>query len=113
MMKIVDVYNADISENPHKVDVRKIYDTENAQAVHITLKPGESLKRHITSVDVFFYVLEGLGVVEIGDEKKEVGPDTLIESPARILHCWYNESNKILRVLVVKVPRPTESTRLL
>lgn len=112
-MKIVYVNNADISENPHKVDVRKIYDTENAQAVHITLKPGESLKRHITPVDVFFYVLEGSGVVEIGDEKKEVGPNTLIESPAKILHCWYNESNKILRVLVVKVPRPTESTRLL
>ena len=54
MMKIVDVNNADISENPHKVDVRKIYDTENAQAVHIILKPGESLKRHITPVDVFF-----------------------------------------------------------
>jgi mannose-6-phosphate isomerase-like protein (cupin superfamily) len=113
MMKIVDVHNADISENPHKVDVRKIYDTENAQAVHITLKPGESLKRHITPVDVFFYVLEGSGVVEIGDERKEVGPNTLIESPAKILHCWYNKSNKILRILVVKVPRPTESTRLL
>jgi len=113
MMKIVDVNNTDIYENPHKVDVRKIYDTENAQAVHITLKPGESLKRHITPVDVFFYVLEGSGVVEVGDEKKEVGPDTLIESPAKMLHCWYNESNKILRVLVVKVPRPTESTRLL
>ena len=113
MMKIVVVNNADISENPHKVDVRKIYDTENAQAVHITLKPGESLKRHITSVDVFFYVLEGSGVVEIGDEKKEVGPDTLIESPARILHCWYNEGNKILRILVVKTPRPTESTKVL
>ncbi len=87
MMKTVDVNNADISENPHKVDVRKIYDTENAQAVHIILKPGESLKRHITPVDVFFYVLEGKGIIEIGDEKKEVCPDTLIESPARILHC--------------------------
>gem|GEM_PF-5712019 len=27
--------------------------------VHVTLKPGESLKRHVVSVDVLFYVLEG------------------------------------------------------
>ena len=81
--------------------------------MHITLEPGESLKKHITPVDVFFYVLEGTGVVEIGEERKEVGPDTLIDSPAKIPHCWYNESDKVFRVLVVKVPRPTESTKLL
>jgi len=112
-MRIIDVKNADISKNPHNVDARRIYDDKNAQAVHLTLNPGESLKRHITPVDVFFYVLEGTGIVEIGDEKKEVGPDTLIESPAKIVHCWYNESNEILRILVVKVPRPTESTKIL
>ena len=112
-MKLINVNNVETSENPHHVDARKIYDTKDAQAIHLTLNPGESLKRHITPVDVFFYVLEGTGIVEIGDEKKEVGPDTLIESPAKIVHCWYNESNEILRILVVKVPRPTESTKIL
>ena len=112
-MKIIDVDDVDISKNPHDVDARRIYDTENAQAIHMTLNPGESLKRHITPVDVFFYVLEGKGIVEIGNEKKEVGSDTLIESPAKIVHCWYNESNEILRILVVKAPRPTESTKIL
>jgi len=32
-------------------------------------------------MDVVFYVLEGRGVVEINEEKKEVGADTLIVSP--------------------------------
>ncbi|MDD3112342.1 MAG: cupin domain-containing protein [Methanofollis liminatans] len=100
-------------KNPHGVDVRKLYDTENAVIVHITLQPGEGLKRHITPVDVAFYVLEGRGVVEIGEERQECGPDTLIESPARIPHRWTNESDAPFRVLVIKVPRPTESTRLL
>jgi mannose-6-phosphate isomerase-like protein (cupin superfamily) len=100
-------------KNPHGVKASKIYDNKNAQAVHITLEPGQSLKKHITPVDVFFYVLEGTGVVEIGEEKQEVGRDTLIDSPARIPHCWYNEGEETLRVLVVKAPRPTESTRLL
>ena len=112
-METIKAKEAVVTENPHKVKVSKLYDTENAQAIHITLEPGESLKKHITPVDVFFYVLEGTGIVEIGNEKKEVGPDTLIDSPAKIPHCWYNESDNVFRVLVVKVPRPKEATRLL
>jgi len=112
-VEIVNAKETDLIKNPHNVKASKLYDTEHAQAVHITLESGESLKKHITPVDVFFYVLEGTGIVEIGDEKKEVGPDTLISSPARIPHCWYNESDKVFRVLVVKIPRPTESTKLL
>ena len=112
-MKTVDAMKAEASPNPHGVHASKIYDTENAQAVHILLKPGESLKKHITPVDVFFYVLAGEGIVEIGEERETAGPDTLIESPARIPHRWSNESDADFRVLVVKVPRPTEQTRLL
>jgi mannose-6-phosphate isomerase-like protein (cupin superfamily) len=95
------------------VDARKVYDSPHATAVVITLQAGESLKKHITPVDVFFYVLDGEGVVEIGDERKTVGKDMLVESPARIPHRWINESGKVFRVLVVKVPRPAEETRLL
>ncbi len=84
-----------------------------ATAVVITLLPGESLNKHIMPVDVFFYVLEGTGVIEIGNEKQTVGRDMFVESPARIPHCWINESAAVFRVLVVKVPGPTEETRLL
>ena len=112
-MKIVLSKSAETIKNPHGVKVSKIYDTEHAQVMHLTLQPGESLKRHITPVDVFFYVLEGNGIVEVGQEKQQVGPDTLIDSPAGIPHCWYNQENQVLRILVVKVPRPTEKTRVL
>ncbi|MBN2332111.1 MAG: cupin domain-containing protein [Deltaproteobacteria bacterium] len=112
-MDIIDALEAELTKNPHNVKARKLYDTDHAQAIHITLEPGEALKRHITPVDVFFYVLEGTGIIEIGEEKREVGTDTLISSPAKIPHCWYNESDTVFRVLVVKVPRSTESTRLL
>lgn len=75
--------------------------------------PVKHLKKHITPVDVFFYVLEGSGVIEIGSEKQTVGKDMLVESPARIPHRWSNESASVFRVLVVKVPKPTEATKLL
>jgi mannose-6-phosphate isomerase-like protein (cupin superfamily) len=112
-MKITEVSKVVSGPNPHHVDARKIYDSPHAIAVVITLQPGEALKKHITPVDVFFYVLEGIGVIEIGNEKQTVGKDMLVESPARIPHKWTNESSSVFRVLVVKVPKPMEETKLL
>ena len=112
-MKIVDLKSAPEKANPHNVSVRMLYDKEHAQAIHIELKVGESLKKHVTPVDVFFYVLEGNGIVEIGDESKKVYKDMLVESPARLPHRLINNSEESFRFLVVKTPRPTGSTRLL
>jgi mannose-6-phosphate isomerase-like protein (cupin superfamily) len=112
-MIAIPIKEVDPGQNVHGIETRKFHENEHVQAVHITLKPGEKLKRHITPVDVFFYVLEGTGIVEIGDEKKEVGKDTFVDSPARIPHCWYNESSEILRVLVVKTPKPYEKAKIL
>jgi len=99
-----------LMDNAHNVDARNLYNTNEAMITVITLNPGQSLKRHITPVDVAFYVLDGSGVVEVGDEKMEVTKDTLIESPKDIVHCWYNESSGPLRFMVVKAPKPTKKT---
>lgn len=100
-------------DNPHKVDVRQLYNKESAQVMHITLLPGESLKPHKTPVDVAFYILEGTPSVHIGDEILVTGQDTLIESPAEIVHYLSNESEGPARFLVIKAPRPDKATRLL
>ncbi|HNR95818.1 MAG: Cupin domain protein [Chloroflexi bacterium ADurb.Bin180] len=102
--------DTEILKTAHNVDVRQVYDTADAVINVITLQPGQSLKRHITPVDVAFYVLSGKGVVEIGNEKLEVGAETLVESPKDILHCWYNQSSEPLRFMVIKAPRPARKT---
>lgn len=112
-MKITKVYDCEIKETPHKMDIRNIYNHENAQVMHITLKPSEALKPHITPVDVFFYILEGTPSVLIGNEKTEVSKDTLVESPKDIVHCLYNDSEVLARILVVKAPRPTSNAKFL
>jgi mannose-6-phosphate isomerase-like protein (cupin superfamily) len=112
-MNITSYSAQPVQETPHGVDVRKMFDGEHAQVMEIKLMPGESLKKHVTPVDVVFYVLEGSGVVEIGDERADVTADQLIESPKAIPHRLLNEGNEPFRFLVVKTPRPTESTRLL
>ncbi len=112
-MKVIEMKSSPEKPNPHNVSVRMLYNTENAQAVHIELKPGEALKKHMTPTDVFFYILEGKGIVEIGDEQQEVSRDMLIESPAGVPHRLLNPGDGIFRVLVVKAPRQTEATRML
>ena len=107
-MKTVNYKDADRVNNPHGVDARKLHENEYVQVVHIHLKAGECLKKHTTPVDVFFYVLEGEGIVKIGDEKLMVCRDMLVESPKDIPHCLYNESSGDFRVLVVKTPGPTQ-----
>ena len=106
-MKTISYKEIETTKNPHGVEAKKIHENENVQVVHMLLKPGESLKKHTTAVDVFFYVLEGEGIVEIGDEKQTVCKDMLIDSPKNIPHCLYNEGSVNFRVLVVKTPYPT------
>ncbi len=62
-MKIVNAFEVSESE-----DVRKIHNAsafplhvnEHVMATMIVLQPGESLRRHATPVDVFFYVWKAL-----------------------------------------------------
>ncbi|MFP4415967.1 MAG: cupin domain-containing protein [Chitinispirillaceae bacterium] len=112
-MKTVNYVQQERFENPHGVDARMLLDNHHAQVILISLQPGESLKKHVTPVDVFFYILQGTGVVEIGDEQQEVGPETLVDSPAKIPHRWRNEGTEVCRIMVVKTPRPQAKTRML
>jgi mannose-6-phosphate isomerase-like protein (cupin superfamily) len=106
-MKTIDYNEIKTTQNPHGVEAKRIHENENVQVIHMLLKPGESLKKHTTPVDVFFYVLEGEGIVEIGNEKQKVSKDMLIDSPKEIPHCLYNEGISNFRVLVVKTPKPS------
>ncbi len=112
-MKISKVAETKIKDNPHGVNVRLLYDNDNAQAVHMQLEPGQSLKPHKTPVDVFFFVIEGTPDVLVGEEKLRVEPNSLVDSPKDIVHCIYNNTDKIVRVLVVKAPKPMAKPKMM
>jgi mannose-6-phosphate isomerase-like protein (cupin superfamily) len=102
-VKVTKVESISAFQNAHGVEAKKLYTTKNAEVIFMNLKPGQSLKKHTTPVDVFFYILEGKGEVEIGDETKEVEKDTLIESPKDMPHLLRNTGTNIFRFLVVKL----------
>jgi quercetin dioxygenase-like cupin family protein len=106
-MEIRNYKEMDVHVNPHGAQVNKMYDTDNALIMHMMLKPGQALKPHFTPVDVAFYVLEGTPTILVGEEKIQVKKDDIVESPKDIIHCIYNESDADIRVLVMKLPKPT------
>jgi len=95
-MKIITTKDVKIADTVHKVAVKKLINFEHATIVHIELKPGEALKRHITPV-----------------ERETVKKDQLIFSPAKVVHTLLNESESNFRFLVIKTPTPTTETKLL
>lgn len=112
-MKLTHAAMAPSRPNPHRADARKVCDSPHAPAVVIPLEPGEAPKKQVTPADVSFSVLEGTGIVEIGDERAQAGKDVVVESPARIPHRWIKGSKDRFRVPVARVPRPTEEAKLL
>jgi hypothetical protein len=77
-----------------------------AVVAHITLKPGQALKAHSTPVDVCFFVLEGEGICQIGDEEVSVGEKTLLWNLQQML-CMHGVTKPItfFVFLVVKAPK--------
>lgn len=108
-MELKNYKNNITVKNPHGIDARIIHENDFTQVVHILLKPREKLIKHAALIDLFFYVLEGKGTVEIGEESQPVNQDDLVNSPKNIPHMLYNNSNNNFRVLVVKTPKPLES----
>lgn len=106
-MKIIKISESQTVTNPHGVNAKKLHENDHVQVVHLELKPGDRIIKHPAPIDVFFFVLEGNGIVEIGDEHAEVSEGTLIDSPKNIAHGWHNTSDKNLRILVTKTPMPT------
>ena len=108
-MEIKKIFETESFVNNHGVEARKFHQNEHIMMVHLSLKPGDTIAKHATPLDVSFLVLEGKGIVEIGDESQEVEVNTLIESPANCRHGWRNESDEILRILVIKMQKPAKA----
>ena len=102
-MEIIDIGKAAASPNRHNVMMTKLHDSEKVVMAHLVLKPGDEIVPHAAPVEAIFYCLEGVGHVTIGAEVKEVTAEAVVKCPPNIDHGWANESDRDLRIMVVKI----------
>jgi hypothetical protein len=47
-MKIIKILNVNAFPNPHAIEAKRLYNRDNAEAIHMALKLGQSLKKSIS-----------------------------------------------------------------
>lgn len=92
--------------NKNSVNGKILLSKNEVEVARLELGPHSSLPVHTTPVDVFFYVLQGEGEIEVGAEREAVSAGMLIESPKGVSHGLHNPGKGVFRVLVVKTPKP-------
>lgn len=112
-MKVVRTFEIEEFPNPHGISARLLHAGENEQFEHLMLEPGQVQKRHAAYTTVHLYILEGEGALDAGDECIPIRADMLISMPSETLHRLTNTGAARLRVLNIKVPRPTQGPRIL
>ncbi|MGB9866974.1 MAG: cupin domain-containing protein [Bacillota bacterium] len=93
--------------NPVGVMVRYLVDRESASVVELLLVSGQTVQKHVTPVDVLFYVSGGKGTISIGEESAVVESGDIVVSPANIPHGLEASQGSDFNVLVIKTPNPT------
>ena len=105
-MKVVKL--ADVVEfNPDKLKKVSLFDTDNFFCDLYCLESGQSQKVHSHGdSDKVYYVLKGRGMVTVGSEEKELGPDEITIAPAGEDHGVVNYTQDKLVMLVFMAPKP-------
>ncbi|HNX00126.1 MAG TPA: cupin domain-containing protein [Candidatus Cloacimonadota bacterium] len=84
----------------------EMYNHEEGQIMHLSIEPGSELKTHVTPVNVAMYVVEGEPTIFIGEEQQSYPAGTMVESPKDVPHAIRNDTKEIVRMLIMKLPRP-------
>ena len=99
-MKILRVNEAPKVE--FKLDGRILCNLPGVEIVHMSLKPGEKIDKHINPNDAIFFVLEGKAMFETDTEKELVSKDQVIVVPGGTNRGIDNISVSTFKVLVIK-----------
>ena len=107
-MKITKVEDGFVVMSDGNMTGRRLYESSGCAIIHMTVQPGREVAPHAAAVDMEFYVLEGRGRFMVGDESREAGPGSLVESPRNISHGIVNTGSGPLRLLAIKNNRPSD-----
>jgi mannose-6-phosphate isomerase-like protein (cupin superfamily) len=92
-----------------KMQKVNLFETERMFTDIYCLEPGQGQKLHSHSgADKIYFVIEGTGRFNIGDDERDLGPDQIVLAPADVEHGVRNESQARLVMLVFMAPNPNK-----
>ena len=94
-----------VNETPkvqYNLDGHILCSLPGVEVVHLSLKPGEKIDKHINPNDVIFFVVEGKAMFETDSERELVSKDQVIVVPGGTNRGIDNVSVSIFKVLVIK-----------
>ncbi len=101
-MNVTSLDEAFIIMQDSRMRGRRLYASDGATIIHMTIHPGQAIAPHAADVDMEFFVIAGNGRFSVGDESADAGPGTLVESPAEIPHGIMNTGSTSLELLAIK-----------
>src|SRR6266545_5278638 len=86
MATIID-YRSVNGSNPEKMYKATLFESQRLLLGLNCLEPGQSDRAHThAEQDKFYFVLEGEGEFQIGDERVKAGPGMTVLAPAGVAH---------------------------
>jgi mannose-6-phosphate isomerase-like protein (cupin superfamily) len=91
-----------------KMKKNNLFTTEHLFCDVYCLEPGQGQSPHAhAAADKVYYVIEGEGVIRIGDEGRKVRPGTVALACSGASHSVENPGPGRLKLLVFMAPRPS------
>lgn len=90
-----------------KMKKTNLFNTERMFCDLYCLEPGQFQKPHAhEGQDKVYYVTEGQGVFQVGEEEKSVAAGSAVLAPAGSVHGVRNQSTQPLVLIVFMAPKP-------
>ena len=81
-----------------------LFDSSELQGIlffaYGVLKPGRTIEAHIDPYEEIYYVLQGQGVMTVGDDRRKVNAGDAIWLPHGVPHSLTNDGNEDCTILV-------------
>jgi mannose-6-phosphate isomerase-like protein (cupin superfamily) len=109
-MLIVNRCDSNVLHTPHGSEIRPLVDRTTSPATQCSLAeellpPGASVTPHHHEVlEEIYYILEGAGVMTIGEERREVAAGDAVYIPRLHRHTLTNTGAQMMRILLVCGP---------
>lgn len=103
-MEIIKMDEIEGMTNKRGVTTKKILKNDDVQVMNLVLEPGDVVGEHDVPVNVFFYVVEGKGTLQIGDDKSVVEATDIIPCSRNTTMSLKADQGEKFVVLNVKTP---------